>query len=73
LGSRPRASTAIAIARAKAEERGLSVRFVVADALDLSALGQSFETVLDSGLFHVVGDAERVRFVESLRAVVVAA
>ena len=65
------APSAIAIARHKAEERGIAVRFVIGDALDLRALGQTFETVLDSGLFHVFGDAERARFVEGLQDVVV--
>jgi SAM-dependent methyltransferase len=63
--------TAIALARRKAAERGLSVRFVVGDALDLAGFGETFGTVLDSGLFHVFGDAERIRYVASLWAVVV--
>jgi SAM-dependent methyltransferase len=57
---------AIAMARAKAEDRGLSVRFVVWDALQLAALGERFDTVLDSGLYHVFDDTARVRYVESL-------
>jgi ubiquinone/menaquinone biosynthesis C-methylase UbiE len=65
------APSAITIARRKAAERSLTVRFVVGDALALGEIGQTFETVLDSGLFHVFGDAERTRFVGSLRAVVV--
>jgi len=43
------APTAIGIARHKAEERGLEARFIVADALDLAALGEGFDTVLDCG------------------------
>ena len=57
---------AIERARAKAAERGLDVEFVVADALDLGALGRTFDTVLDCGLFHVFDDKERARYVESL-------
>jgi SAM-dependent methyltransferase len=57
---------AIHLAKAKAEDRGLSVRFVVWDALQLAALGERFDTVLDSGLYHVFDDAARVRYVESL-------
>src|SRR5215470_149644 len=57
---------AITMARAKAEERGLSVRFLVWDALQLAALGERFDTVLDSGLYHVFDDAARIRYVESL-------
>lgn len=60
--------TAIAIARRKADERGLPVRFISWDALDLADLGESFDTVLDSGLFHVLEDHDRPRFVEALRA-----
>jgi SAM-dependent methyltransferase len=61
--------TAIGLARRKAAERGTDVRFLVADALDLGSLGEAFDTVIDSGLFHVFDDDERVRYVDSLRAV----
>ena len=60
------APTAIRIARAKAKDRGLRARFLVMDALDLGALGERFDTVLDSGLFHVFDDASRARYVTSL-------
>jgi cyclopropane fatty-acyl-phospholipid synthase-like methyltransferase len=63
------ASTAIAIAQDKARERGLTARFLVWNALQLGALGDQFETVLDCGLFHVFEDDERAQFVDSLRAV----
>jgi cyclopropane fatty-acyl-phospholipid synthase-like methyltransferase len=59
-------TTAIATARARAAERGLEVRFEVADALDLRALRRRFESALDCGLFHVLDDAERPRYAESL-------
>ena len=61
------APTAIARAEQKAEDRGLQARFIVWDALDLPALGEQFDTVLDCGLFHVFDDNDRTRFVESLR------
>jgi SAM-dependent methyltransferase len=64
------APTAIAIAESKARERGLSARFLVWDALDLAALDQQFDTVLDCGLYHVLDDDDRRRFVDSLRAVI---
>jgi cyclopropane fatty-acyl-phospholipid synthase-like methyltransferase len=64
------APTAIESAKRKASERGLDARFVVWDALGLPSLGERFDTVLDSGLFHVFDDADRARFVESLRAVI---
>ncbi len=44
--------TALAIARAKADERGIKVEFAAADAFQLERLGRRFETVLDCGLFH---------------------
>jgi SAM-dependent methyltransferase len=46
------------------------VRFVVADALRLPDLGEQFDTVLDCGLFHVLDDGERERYVGSLASVV---
>src|SRR5690242_3209353 len=46
------AETALTIARAKADERGIGIEFAVADALRLASLGRRFDTVLDCGLFH---------------------
>jgi cyclopropane fatty-acyl-phospholipid synthase-like methyltransferase len=63
------APSAIERARAKAAERGLPARFEVADALDLGQLGLTFDTVTDSGLFHVFDDQERPRYVASLAGV----
>ena len=60
------APTAIEKARAKAKGRALEVRFELADALDLSVPGGQFDTVIDSGLFHVFADEERPRFRDSL-------
>ena len=61
---------AIELAKTKAAERGLTARFVVADALRLIDLGEQFDTVLDCGLFHVFDDDERERYVDSLAEVV---
>jgi SAM-dependent methyltransferase len=63
------APTAIARARAKASERGLTARFEVADALGLGLLNLTIDTVIDSGAFHVFGDDDRARYVASLAAV----
>jgi cyclopropane fatty-acyl-phospholipid synthase-like methyltransferase len=71
------APAAIEQARAKAAERGLEARFEVADVLDLrgslrdslGALGMAFDTVIDSGVFHVFSDEDRPRYVSSLGAV----
>jgi SAM-dependent methyltransferase len=64
------APTAIDLAKRKAEDRGLEARFLVWDALQLAALGEQFDTVLDCGLFHIFDDAERVAFVTSLGAAI---
>jgi len=64
------APTAIAIAKEKARERRLAARFIVWDALELPALDERFDTVLDCGLFHVLDDDDRAPFVQSLRAAV---
>lgn len=64
------APAAIEIARRKAADRGAEVRFAVHDALRLAELGEKFGTVIDSGLFHVFGDDDRARYVDSLRAVI---
>ena len=63
---------AIAIAERKAHERRLPVRFIVRDALDLATLGETFDTVVDSGLFHVFDDEDRARYVAGLRGIVTA-
>jgi len=50
---------AIEIARCKAAESGVDASFQVLDALRLVTLGEAFDTVVDSGLFHVFDDAAR--------------
>jgi SAM-dependent methyltransferase len=63
------AETAVAIARAKAKERGIDVEFAAVDAFQLNRLGRKFETVLDCGLFHTFDSVERPRYVASLASV----
>jgi SAM-dependent methyltransferase len=58
--------TAIACARAKAAERGLSARFEIADALDLPRHGVTVDTVIDSGVFHVFDDEDRAKYIAGL-------
>ena len=65
------AEAAIARARQKARDRRLPARVVVWDALDLARLGETFDTVVDVGLFHVFDDDERRRYVAGLREVTV--
>jgi len=60
------APAAIARAREKAAARDLEVQFLVADALDLAALRQRFDTALDCGLFHVFDDEDRKRYARSI-------
>lgn len=61
---------AIGIARRKADERGVDARFEVLDALRVGGLGESFDTVVDSGLFHVFDDPARSSYVAALQGVV---
>ena len=60
---------AIEQARGKAAARGIKARFEVADALRLGELGLTFDTVIDSGLFHVFDDDGRAQYVTSLASV----
>jgi SAM-dependent methyltransferase len=60
---------AIEQARGKAATRGVKARFEVADALSLGDLGLSFDTIIDSGLFHVLDDDNQARYVSSLASV----
>ena len=63
------AANALETARQKARDHGVSARFLVQDARRLAELGESFDTVLDCGLFHIFDGEDRVAFVESLRSV----
>jgi cyclopropane fatty-acyl-phospholipid synthase-like methyltransferase len=63
------AAAAIDVAEGKARDRGLAARFLVWNALQLASLDEQFDTVLDCGLFHVLEDDDRPRFVDNLRAV----
>jgi SAM-dependent methyltransferase len=62
-------SAAIEIARRKAAERGVDTSFQVLDALRLVTLGEAFDTIVDSGLFHVFDDASRAQYVTAVHAV----
>lgn len=56
-------------AQRKADERGLSVRFLVKDALTFKDWGERFDDVIDSGLFHVFSDEDRKTYVAGLAMV----
>ena len=58
----------IARAKQKADQRGLTARFLVMDALTLKDWVERFDNVIDSGLFHVFNDEDRRRYVDGLAA-----
>jgi ubiquinone/menaquinone biosynthesis C-methylase UbiE len=63
------AEAALAIARTKADDRGIELEFAAADAFQLERLGRTFRTVMDCGLFHTFDGDERPRYVASLASV----
>jgi cyclopropane fatty-acyl-phospholipid synthase-like methyltransferase len=60
---------AIHRAKKKAAERGLPATFLVKDALTLKDWSERFDSVIDSGLFHVFSDDARRQYVEGLATV----
>jgi cyclopropane fatty-acyl-phospholipid synthase-like methyltransferase len=60
---------AIAAAKRKAAERGLTATFLVQDALKLQEWPARFDNVIDSGLFHVFSDEDRAAYVAGLGTV----
>ncbi|MFG3258442.1 class I SAM-dependent methyltransferase [Streptomyces sp. NPDC048172] len=58
-------------ARKNAQERGLDVEFTEADATRLDELpAEAFDAVVDSGLYHVLGPAQRSAYARALSRVV---
>ena len=64
------ALNALHTAEQKARDRGLRARFLHQDARRLADLGESFDTVLDCGLFHTFTGDDRTAFVDSLRSAI---
>jgi len=64
------APAAIAVAEAKARDGGLTARFLVSNAVELTSVDGQFDTVLDCGFFHVLEDEDRRSFVDNLRRVI---
>jgi SAM-dependent methyltransferase len=62
------APTAIEKARAKADERGLDIRFILGDLTGPADPEDRFDTVLDCGCFHVFDDEDRRAYVAYLRS-----
>ncbi len=60
---------AIRRAKQKAAQRRLAVTFLVKDVLTLKDWPERFDHVIDSGLFHVLSDEDRMRYVEGLATV----
>jgi cyclopropane fatty-acyl-phospholipid synthase-like methyltransferase len=60
---------AIMKAKQKAEQRRINAHLQVWDALQLKSLGKKFDSVIDSGLFHVFSDKERLEFSQNLSSV----
>jgi SAM-dependent methyltransferase len=59
-------AAAIEEARRRAADAGVTVRFEVADAMDLSDYAGRFDTVLDSALFHCFDEEGRRTYAASL-------
>jgi len=56
-------------AQRKAADRGVQATFLVKDALTLKDWSERFDNVIDSGLFHVFSDEDRLRYVEGLATI----
>lgn len=63
------AVTALHTAEEKARARHLAARFLRWDARELADLAESFDTVLDCGLFHIFDAGDRSAYVAGLRSV----
>ncbi|WP_103351670.1 class I SAM-dependent methyltransferase [Amycolatopsis sp. CA-128772] len=60
------APSAVEQARARAAEKGLDIEFAVADATKLEGYEGRFDTVLDSALYHCLGEDERRAYLAAL-------
>ena len=56
-------------ARRKAVERGLAATLLVKDALKLEEWAERFDNIIDSGLFHVFSDEDRVHYAQGLKTI----
>ena len=65
------AHTALETARRRAGEHGVDIEFVHADVTTLDGLPQRFGTVLDSALYHCLGDQQRTSYAAALHRVTV--
>ena len=60
---------AIEKAEQKARVAKLELDFQVGSGLDLGHLGQVYETVIDSGVFHIFTDVQRVQYLSNIKSV----
>jgi SAM-dependent methyltransferase len=60
------APSAVGQARSRAAEKGLDIEFAVADATKLEGYEGRFDTVLDSALYHCLGEDERRQYLAAL-------
>jgi SAM-dependent methyltransferase len=60
---------AIALAKARAQAQGVSVDFLVKDAMTLWSWNRSFASVIDSGLYHIYEPVDRHHYIAGLRHV----
>jgi cyclopropane fatty-acyl-phospholipid synthase-like methyltransferase len=58
--------TAVAAAREKAAARGIRVTFEIGNILEMDLPEGGFDTIVDSGLFHVFDDHDRNGYVATL-------
>lgn len=63
------APTAIEQARERAGARGVDLELVLANATRLDGFEQRFNTVLDSGLYHCLGEERRTEYAAALHRV----
>lgn len=63
------AEEAIALAKRKATERGLTASFHTGDATELEGYDASFDTALDSGLLHCLQPDAQTRYLRALHRV----
>jgi len=61
--------TAVAKAAERAAERGVDVKFMVADVTRLDGLEPGFTTALDYGLFHCLKDEQRRQYAAAMHRV----
>ena len=64
------APRAVEMARSKASARGADIRFEVCDVRSLPFPAGSFDTALDSGVFHVFDEDGKAAYASGLRRVV---